>query len=98
MSTLAVAEVPPSRYDIQDGGLFSSCGCSLIAPEGQLSSCGVFSTLVLAVGPLSSCGVPGCSSLVLVSLGKSSLVVEWEHLSCFMMLCVHFVGSSLFMV
>ena len=67
-------------------------------PEGQLSSCGVFSTLVLAIGLLSNCGVPGCSSLVLLFLGKSSLVVEWEQLSCFMMLCGYSLGEFCWLI
>ena len=93
VSTLVVAVVLHSRCDVQEGlgtSLFTALCYSLFVPEGQLSSCGMYSTLVLAFGLLSSCVVLQCS-LVVLCLGRSSLVVEQELLSCCIMLC----GSSL---
>ena len=94
VSTLVVAVVLHSRCDVLEGlgtSLFTALCYSLFVPEGQLSSCGTYSTLVLAFGLLSSCVVLQWSSLIVLCLGRSSLVVEWELLSCCIMLC----GSSL---
>ena len=94
VSTLVVAVVLHSRCDVPEGlgtSLFTALCYSLFVPEGQLSSCGTYSTLVLAFGLLSSCVVLQWSSLIVLCLGRSSLVVEWELLSCCIMLC----GSSL---
>ena len=94
VSTLVVAVVLHSRCDVPEGlgtSLFTTFCYSLFVPEGQLSSCGTYSTLVLAFGLLSSCVVLQCSSLVVLCLERSSLVVEWKLLSCRIMLC----GSSL---
>ena len=51
-----------------------------------------FNSLVLAVRLLCSCDVAGFSCLVVLWLGKSSLVVEWEHLSCCIMVCSSSLG------
>ena len=53
----------------------------------------VFHSLVLAVGLHSSSEVLRCSSLVVFFLELSSLVVEWELLSCCIMLYCSFLGA-----
>ena len=50
-------------------------------------------SIVLAVGLLSSCDMLGWSSLGVLRLGKSSLVVEGELLSCGIVLCSPSPGS-----
>ena len=79
-STLLLQYMGWGLFSSFSGVLFTNCTFRinyLAAVCIRLSSFG---------GSAQNCDVSGCTSLVVLCLGKSSIVVEWELLSCCIML------------